>query len=257
MATPSLQSLERGLAALSAINRQPGSGIDALSSELGLSRGTVYRLLETLRREGYVRRGVRGRYVTGERALALSDGYSALNWLTGDAQAVLNDLSARLRWSTLIAAPEGTDMIVRASTDHHSPFVKAPVAPGAGYLSIHQAPCGRVYLAHCEERQKSATLRMLQALPDPRKRLAAEDAAATVKMLDRIRADGFAVHENPTAEVTIAVPIFRGDRAVGGLSMRYFSSVMPVTVACTRYLGALHDAAQLIARGGLPEARRA
>ena len=259
MATPSLQSLERGLAALSAINRQPGSGIDALSSELGLSRGTGSRLLETLRREGYVRRGVRGRYVAGERAQALSDGRSALAWLTEDAQVILNDLSARLKWSTLVAAPEDTDMIVRASTDLDSPFVKAPVAPGASYLSIHQAPCGRAYLAHCAERQQAAMLRRLQTIPDARKRLAADEVAATVKMLDRIRADGFTVHDNPTAEVTIAVPIFRAGRVVAGLSIRYFSSVMPVAVACTRYLGALHDAAEAIGRGGLsaPKARRA
>ena len=109
MATPSLQSLERGLAALSAINRQPGSGIDALSSELRLSRGTVYRLLETLRRDGYVRRGTRGRYVPGERAQALSDGYKAHAWLNEDVVEILQELSARLKWSTLIASPERSE----------------------------------------------------------------------------------------------------------------------------------------------------
>ena len=54
MATPSLQSLERGLAILKALNAAPGMGIDSLSILLSLSRGTTYRLLETLRRGGYV-----------------------------------------------------------------------------------------------------------------------------------------------------------------------------------------------------------
>ena len=256
MATPSLQSLERGLAALSAINRQPGSGIDALSTELGLSRGTVYRLLETLRREGYVRRGVRGRYAPGERAQALSDGYGALNWITEDVIAILKDLSHRLKWSALLAAPEGTDMMVRASTDHQSPFVKLPVAPGA-HRSMLQSPCGLAYLAHCNHREQGVMLRRLQALPDAHKRLDPNDLDATVKRLDRIRADGYAVHENPTAEVTIAVPVFRGDQVVGGLSMRYYASVMPISAACARYLGTLHDAARAIAQVDYPEARSA
>ncbi len=75
MATPSLQSLERGLSILKALNTAPGMGIDSLSTLLSLSRGTTYRLLETLRRGGYVEReNVRGKYVVTDRVLCLSDG---------------------------------------------------------------------------------------------------------------------------------------------------------------------------------------
>lgn len=78
MVTPSLQSLERGLAVLETLNRVPGLGIDSLALMLNLTRGTTYRLLKTLLRDGYVDRSVcRGKYVVTERVLCLSDGFKA------------------------------------------------------------------------------------------------------------------------------------------------------------------------------------
>ncbi len=243
MATPSLQSLERGLSILRALNAAPGMGIDSLSTLLSLSRGTTYRLLETLRRGGYVEReGVRGKYVVTDRVLCLSDGCRATNVLQDRAQPLLDELSERYRWPIAIATPEGPDMVLRVTTDHKSPYVKRRYTTGSRQPMLF-CSSGRVYLAHCNSSRRSAILSYLETLPINREPLDAEHRGELARVLNGIRQDGFSAYEGREQVTTLAVPIFQEDKVAGGLLLRYFTSAMNVGTACERFLPGLKEVA--------------
>ena len=246
MATPSLQSLERGLSILRALNAAPGMGIDSLSTLLSLSRGTTYRLLETLRRGGYVEReSLRGRYVVTDRVLCLSDGCRATSILQDHAQPLLDELSARYRWPIAIATPEGPDMVLRVTTDHKSPYVKRRYTTGSRQPML-LCSSGRVYLAHCNSSRRSAILSYLETLPINREPLRADHRGELSRMLNGIRQEGFHAYEGREHVTTLSVPIFQDDKVAGGLMIRYFTSSMDVGAACEQFLPSLKAVAEKI-----------
>ena len=72
------QSLERGLAILSAFDTRATIGVSELSRELGLSRSTTHRYIATLASLGYLQQDVETkRYRLGPRVLDL--GFAAIN----------------------------------------------------------------------------------------------------------------------------------------------------------------------------------
>lgn len=246
MATPSLQSLERGLAILKALNQIPGMGIDSLAAMLKLSRGTTYRLLETLRRDGYIARdGGRGKYVVTERVLCLSDGCRAGNYLQGQAQPVLDDLSERYRWPVAIATPDGAEMVLRVTTDHKTPYVKRRYSTGSRRPMLF-CSSGRVYLAHCNAAQRNAMLSLLETVPINREPLQAKHRDELGRMLSGIQREGYSAYENAEHVTTMSVPIFQEEKVAGALLMRYFSSAMNVSTACETFLPGLKLAAEQI-----------
>ena len=246
MATPSLQSLERGLAILKALNQIPGMGIDSLAAMLQLSRGTTYRLLETLRRDGYITRdGGRGKYAVTERVLCLSDGCRAAGELQDQAQPVLDDLSARYRWPVAIATPDGADMVLRATTDHKTPYVKRRYSTGSRRPMLF-CSSGRVYLAHCNTAHREAMLSLLETLPINKEPLRAKHRDELARLLSGIQREGYSAYENAEHVTTLSVPIYKEEKVAGALLMRYFSSTMNVSTACERILPGLKQAANRI-----------
>ncbi|MFC6671504.1 helix-turn-helix domain-containing protein [Marinobacterium aestuariivivens] len=79
-----VQGLVRGLDVLYALNRlDGGASIADLSSQTGLHRTTVRRLLETLIGEGYVRRSESYEsYWLERRVRDLSEGYRDEQWIS-------------------------------------------------------------------------------------------------------------------------------------------------------------------------------
>jgi IclR family mhp operon transcriptional activator len=71
----SVRSLERGLALLVAMNRRKFPSVVELARDTRLPRPTVYRLLETLSRAGFVTRSRSlDRYCLARQVRTLSDG---------------------------------------------------------------------------------------------------------------------------------------------------------------------------------------
>lgn len=246
MATPSLQSLERGLAILEALNRIPGMGIDSLAALLKLTRGTTYRLIETLRRDGYVERADgRGKYMVTERVLSLSDGCQAAACLQDQVHTLLIDLSSRFRWPTAIATPHGLDMVLRVTTDHKTPYVKRRYTVGSRRPML-SCSSGRVYLANCDAAHREMMLQLLSA--DARRRVPdAEDSHEDIPLaLRRIRIEGFSANESAEHVTNISVPLFQNDKVAGGLVMRYFTSAMDISTAREKLVPALTHAADQI-----------
>jgi IclR family transcriptional regulator, acetate operon repressor len=92
-----VRAVERAIAVLFSFTRgSPGKTVADLQSELGISRPTLYRLLQTLQRQGLVRgRGEPARYALDHRVLALADAWLAQVDVVRAAEEILSDLWAR------------------------------------------------------------------------------------------------------------------------------------------------------------------
>src|SRR5271168_2466158 len=95
----SVRSLERGLAVLAAMNRRKFPSVLELARDTRLPRPTVYRLLETLNRTGFVTRGSpHDRYCLTSQVRALSDGFAEDDWITEIAAPQMSELTHQLVW---------------------------------------------------------------------------------------------------------------------------------------------------------------
>ena len=119
----SIQALERGLAVLSAIG-EVGISPRALAMTTGLDRATIYRILYTLEKNGYLTRSATDhRYRLRAKIRALSDGFTDSLWVTQIVVPVLGDLFRAVAWPGNVATFDGTGMMVRESTHRFSPLM--------------------------------------------------------------------------------------------------------------------------------------
>src|SRR5271157_1577534 len=89
-----VRSLERGLALLLAMNRRRLPSVVELAQDTRLPRPTVYRLLQTLSRTGFVTRSSpHDRYCLTRRVRALSDGFADEDWIAEIAAPLMSQLT--------------------------------------------------------------------------------------------------------------------------------------------------------------------
>jgi IclR family transcriptional regulator, mhp operon transcriptional activator len=118
-----IEALERGLEVLAAIG-QDGTGVSILCEKTGINRTTVYRILYTLERNGYlVRSRTDHRYRLSLRARTLSDGFTDSLWVTQIALPELGELFKHVLWPGNLATFDGRMMLVRESTHRFSPLM--------------------------------------------------------------------------------------------------------------------------------------
>src|SRR3954463_3140583 len=85
-----VRALERGLAVLAAMNRHKVASVVELARETKLPRPTVYRLLETLSRAGFVARSSSAdRFCLAQQVRQLSDGFIDDQWITDIAAPLM------------------------------------------------------------------------------------------------------------------------------------------------------------------------
>lgn len=146
-----VQSVERAFAILEVFDEDHPSRTAAdIAHVVGLARPTTYRMLQTLRRLGYVR-NVGGRFEVTPRVLRLAAGYLGRESLAARAQPELDRLSERCGEHVAIGMLDGDDVItLAASSSPHSRLLAVAVQPGQR-LPADRTSLGRVLLAHRDE----------------------------------------------------------------------------------------------------------
>jgi IclR family mhp operon transcriptional activator len=245
-----VKSVRKTLALLQELNRQTVSSVDALRRATGVPKPTIVRLLETLIAEGYVTNDKRqGGYRITSLVQSLSCGFQ------GDAPVVeagrpwAVEFTKRYRWPIAIAVLDMDAMVVRLSTIGDSP-VSPMHATINMRLQLLTRGLGRAYLAFCPRAERDLLLNILMNSSDPED-AAARDRPATLAMLRRIRALGFAERSaavKPTSSTTLAVPIMRGESVLATVGMTYFRSAMSPKEAHGRYVPALQEMASNIGK---------
>ncbi len=242
-----VQGLVRGLSVLRALNERNHATALELSRDTGLPRATIYRLLETLVRSGYVARGGRREtYRLTIQVRALSDGFTDEAWLTNVASPVLEELGQEIVWPTDIATFDRDAMIVRDTTHGTSPLSinreKAGFRPPMLLSSL-----GRAYLAWCPAAERDLILRTIanSAQPDAEQ---ARDRAAVDALLAKVEKKGYGFREGGMSEKTgsIAVPVRWADRVVACINIHYILSALTESEVADRYLPAMRQAAEEI-----------
>lgn len=143
-----VQSVERAFAILETFDEQHPSRTAAdIAEAAGLARPTTYRMLQTLRRLGYIR-NVAGRFEVTPRVLRLGAGYLGRESLAARAQPTLDAVSERLGEHVAIGVLDGDEVIaLAASSSPQSRFLAVAVQVGQR-LPAERSSLGRVLLAH-------------------------------------------------------------------------------------------------------------
>ncbi len=227
-----VRSLERGLAVLAAMNRRKLPSVVELARDTRLPRPTVYRLLETLSRAGFVTRSSpHDRYCLARGVRTLSDGFVEDDWIADIAAPMMMEFTRELVWPVALMTFEEGRMLVRETT-HEASTLSIDHGMVGRSLPMLRTAAGRCYLAFCPAKERRAIVAMLSRSKAPEDRWAREPQRLT-KLLNAIEARGYAIQDreiNPKA-TGIAVPIRVGARLLASMSSIWISSAMTIEKA--------------------------
>ena len=248
-----VRGLTRGLAVLRALNEGRGGELDLLevAARTGLHRTTVRRILETLLHNGFVRRSASdGSFRLTLVVRQLSEGFTDDEWISTVAAPVLNALMREVVWPTDLGTPDGDAMLIRESTQRHSPlsFNRSMIGTRLPMLTTAM---GRAYLANCPRGERLDILRLLRASAEPDSALV-RNSRAIVSIIARTRQRGYASNNREWSKesrsAAIALPIRHGERVLGCVNLIWAARAMSVEEAVERYLPALRHAIGQIER---------
>jgi IclR family transcriptional regulator, mhp operon transcriptional activator len=248
-----VRSLSRGLALLQALNRAPGgiATTSSLAQSCNIHRTTVKRLLETLRMEGYVRRGGKeGQYYLTFAVRSLSEGFVDDDWVEKVALPLMRTATPDLLWPCDLGTLEGGFMVVREST-HRFSLLSQHRGKIGEMLPLFFTAMGRAYLCACSEDERAGLLTLLGHRNDAVGAMA-RNPLAVKQLMAATRARGYAINdgdwEREDAFAAIAVPVFCGRQLIGGVNLVFPKSAISVTEIETRYLPRLKRLAQRIGK---------
>lgn len=219
-----VRGLSRGLELLIALNRMPNglASTSELAQACNIHRTTAKRLLETLKIEGLVDNGNRGgQYRLSAKVRKLSDGFREEAWIEQVASPIMRQSVRDLMWPTDMTVARAGFMVIKEST-HRWSMLSQHQARIDEQLPMLATAAGRAYLAACTPDQRAAHLAILSSRNDDIGEKA-RDLVAIEHLLSETRNRGFAMNlgewdEEPDFSA-IAVPLFRGDCAIGALNL--------------------------------------
>jgi IclR family transcriptional regulator, mhp operon transcriptional activator len=243
--TRGVRALERGLAVLAAMNRHKVASVVELARETRLPRPTVYRLLETLERSGFVARsGAADRFCLAGKVRTLSDGFVDDEWITGIAAPLMAAFTAAHVWPVALMTFEEGRMLIRETT-HPASSLSIDYGMIGRRLPMLRTAAGRAYLAFCPENERRTILDMLGHSSASEDRY---DERRLPALLRDVRAKGYALQDreiNPkTSGISVAI---RGERLLGCVSMIWIASALTMEEAQQRFLAPLLALASRIA----------
>jgi IclR family transcriptional regulator, mhp operon transcriptional activator len=241
----SVRSLERGLALLVAMNRRKLPSVVELARDTRLPRPTIYRLLETLNRAGFVARSSPAdRFCLTPKVRSLSDGFLEDDWIAEIAAPFMAKFTRDLVWPAALMTFEQGRMLVRETT-HEASVLSIDHGMVGRSLPMLRTAAGRCYLAFCSVSERRAILEMLAHSTRLEDR-GARESERVGALLDAIRAKGFAVQDREINPKTsgMAIPLRDGSRILGCLSLIWISSALTIAQAERQLLPPLRSMAQ-------------
>jgi len=220
MSATVIEPVRRSFAVLEVLSRRRSTTLGVLTGETGLPRPTVVRLLHTLIALGYAARVSREQgYRLTDRVLGLAESIRFVDHLVDAAIPHMRRFTEEHGWPLYLATISQGAIVIRHSTAPESPMA----FEGAG-LNLRRpvliSALGRAWLAYCPEEERRAILRDVG--------VTRRQEVALEQVLARVRREGIAFTQppRPTRIHGIAVPIRRGSRVLGSLSMRFPRSAM-------------------------------
>jgi DNA-binding IclR family transcriptional regulator len=199
------QSLSKALRILDAFSAdRPEWGIRELGRELGINPTTVYRLVSTLHRAGYLEQNTQTQaYMLGPRVMKLAGVYTHFNPLSEIARKVFESFSDRFVHNFYLGRLVDYEVIYIAALEGRSP-IRVVVEPG-GTASIYSTALGKVLLAYQPDTFIHAYLKRTQLVAYTPKTCVKPEQLW--EQIETIRKVGFAVNNGEHFEDIGAVGI--------------------------------------------------
>jgi IclR family transcriptional regulator, mhp operon transcriptional activator len=257
-----VQGLERGIEVLRALNASTGgrNSVVRLSTETGLHRTTVKRLLETLKHIGVVRYlNDSNEYCLTLNVLQLSEGFRDVVWIAEIARPLMRALTRKVIWPSDLMILDTDELVVRETTHGITPWSFNSRVLGIR-VPLLQSSGGRAYLAFCADDERERLLDMLKRREGTDGERA-RDAAYVARIIDQTRERGFAVSERRESFgdmglrfgtnrcAAVAVPIRRKGYAVASLNIVYLTRAVSTQEIIERSLPDLIATGRRIEQG--------
>jgi IclR family mhp operon transcriptional activator len=242
-----VQSFDRGLDVLMYLNRYNGASIGDIVSGTGINRGIVYRLLETLRQRGFIRKSKESAdYWLTEFVYCLSDGFRNEAWIENIAKPEIEKLTRALVWPISLVTLSGSSMQVRVTSDYVSPLVFDRFPIGFRF-SLNGSASGYVYVAFCSAQERNTILSVVKSIDQHSSSESVLEDDMLLTKLKQVREQGYALVQVQQKVTALAVPIHINEMVYGALTMRYFSTALSPRAAVEKFLPALKETADRIA----------
>jgi IclR family transcriptional regulator, mhp operon transcriptional activator len=248
VAVKTIRSLERGFKVLEALNRRHGASAQELARSVNVPRPTVYRLLETMRKLGYVIRSETDEHwhLTAQ-IKSLSAGFHDDVWVTRIAAPLLHDLGRKVLWPVDLITYENGAMVIRETTHAESPFSIDRGMAGTR-LPMLETSGGRAFLAFSPKAEREVVLQELRRSAEPHDQMA-RDRDYVQRLLGGVRRAGYASRGegfNPHTS-SISVPVIVDDRVKACISMIWIKKAMKIDEAVRQFLEPIRQTAGRIA----------
>jgi IclR family mhp operon transcriptional activator len=251
-----LGSLQKGLLALKALNRQEALTASQLATQIGVSRTSARRILDTLATAGLVDKlSFDLQYRLAPAAADLSSGLSEEHVLSHVAAPVLEAATEEIGWTlSLVTVGDGA-MVLRVTTQNKAAHAITFFRFGHK-VPIFASQAGKLAMAYMEDDEREALFRRISKIPGGGIKnmiLTSAEAAA-------LRNKGYFIPNTPNSpESHLYVPVFTDSGVPGCLIMRYFVSAIPYTDLEQRYIplmqklsATISAQAKTIMRNGVP-----
>ena len=252
-----IESLARGLLVLQTLQEMRAASLHDLHLATGIPKPTLTRILHTAHRSGLVwQRMVDGAFLPSHVQRRLEPDDDA--WLVEIASPVLEELSRRLQWPSVLSVPRLDYMETLETNSSRTYFDALPPRPHGFRVNMLGSASGRAYLAHCTEQEFDAVIARLRHKDIPAHSLAFDDEALR-RLVATTRERGYAVrapdfggdYYRPRAEVddgrsSIAMPVRLGDRVLGSINLTWRRQVLSLTGLVQRHLGDLQAAVRTV-----------
>ncbi len=244
-----IRAISRGLDVLRAINQHRSLSMMAISKICNIPYPTAGRIIDTLLAEELIEREPhRKRYRPTVRVKALSVGYQDVDELAHAARPHIEHLTRDVRWPISVCRRVGMSMMICESTHSIAPFTLNMYHPGYT-MPIFGSSSGKVYLAYCDETDRSAILQQLAELSQ-----GSLDRINKVlgKEIDLIRENGFGTYDrlrhtaNPGKTSAISLPVMIDGKIQGTMTLAFFASSMTMRKAIDTFVPMLIKTARSI-----------
>ncbi|GAB4273116.1 MAG: DNA-binding transcriptional regulator [Pararhodobacter sp.] len=257
----SIRALARGLDVLRLLQSAGALTLADLHQRSGLPKATLLRILKTLAEQGMIwQRMVDDAYVPSFSLAELTRRMDQEHALVEVASPILEALSARIEWPSVLAVPRLTHMEVLETNVSRAYFDNIPLGPVGFRVNMLRSASGRAYLAACEAPVRDAILEALRRSEKPGDHFA-RDAAYVARVIDEVRAQGFALRDPDfggdfdagRAQVddgrdSLGVAIRLGGHVPGTLNITWSRRALKRAQAVERLARPAIEAAEAIAR---------
>jgi IclR family mhp operon transcriptional activator len=207
-----------------------------------VDRTTTYRLLETMRRDGYLHYNEDSKhYSMAEAMTRLVDGVSAVDLTSTVVSAELSRLLPKVQWPSDFATVSVGELVIRDSTHRLSPFSIHRAMVGRS-RSLLDSALGRAVIAAAtdEDRQQLVELSVRHG------KIGATEFGVDAKVKQiisdfKVKGYTWSVDNTETGISAIALPVRDPFNVIGAVNIIFFTSALSPAEAAQKYLSYLTD----------------